>query len=579
MIGRLFRRPTGESAPIRVEDPRQRALETGRARLIVTGTMFVLAFTVIAGRMVEVSLLKGQVAGDLRVGRAADAPPVRADIVDRNGVLLATGLPTVSLYARPREVLDPAAAAQQIVQVLPELSTNEVQARLTSQKSFVYLMRNLTPRQEYAVNALGIPGLNFENDAKRIYPQGALTAHAVGLADIDDKGIAGVEKSFDADLRGRTEPLRLSLDVRVQGVVHDELVKAIAKFHAIGGMGLVMNVDTGEILTMVSLPDFDPNDLTVDPTEMFNRATLGVYEMGSVFKLFTAAAALDSGAVTMNSSFDTSPIHIARFTIHDDEPMHRPLTVPEVLIYSSNIGAAHIAMQMGTAVQKDYLARFGQLKPEPLELPERGAPLVPTLWRDINTMTIAFGHGLAVTPLHVATGVSAIVNGGLLHPPTLLARSADDPIPSQRVIKPETSDEMRQIMRLVVTMGTGGKANVAGYDVGGKTGTAEKSGAGGYHKHANLASFVSVFPIDHPRYLVQVMLDEPKAIPETHGWATAGWNAVPTAGAIIAQIGPILGVPPETDTVDDQAKAQTASAQGPVDQGGVDRKVILAKVE
>lgn len=566
-----------EVGPLQIDGVKKRAIETGRNRLIVTGGLFLVAFLVIAGRMVDVSLVRGAGSHYARVGRSGEAVAGRADIIDRNGVLLASSLPAASLYAHPREISNPAEAARRIVQVLPDLKLEEVAERLQPDHAFVYLKRNLTPKQEYDVNALGIPGLYFEEGEKRVYPQGNLAAHAVGLTDLDNNGISGVEKYFDKELKTRHEPLRLSLDLRVQAVMRDELTKSITKFHAIGGMGIVMNVNTGEVLSMVSLPDFDPNDPNVDPANMFNRATLGVYEMGSVFKLFTLSAALDSGAVTLNSMFDTQPIHVARYTIHDNEDMHRPLTVPEILIYSSNIGAAHVALQMGTDTQKAYLASFGMTKPEQIELPERGTPLVPAQWRDINTMTIAFGHGLSVTPLHVATAVAGLVNGGLLHPATLLARTADEEIPSRRIIKASTSDEMRTMMREVVTEGTGSKADVPGYDVGGKTGTAEKAERGGYYKHANLASFVSVFPIDHPKYLVLGMLDEPKAIPETHGWATAGWNAVPTVGAIIAQIGPLLGVEP-TATPDVPVDRQHL-AQNAVVKGNPGRKVTLAAAE
>lgn len=544
---RLFRRKSAHPpGSFQLEGVTKNAIETGRARLVVTGAMFVLAFALIAGRMVDVSLLKGGANQQSRAAKLHGDEMQRADIIDRNGILLATSLPSVSLYARPHEIRDPAGVAQKIVSVLPNLSVTDVAAHLATDRGFIYLMRNLTPRQQYDVNALGIPGLYFQDGEKRVFPQGSLAAQVVGLTDLDNKGIAGIEKKFDKELKSRHEPLRLSVDLRVQTVLHDELARTMGEFNAIGAAGIVLNVHTGEVLAMSSLPDYDPNDLgAATPNEMFNRATLGVYEMGSTFKLFTAAAALDSGAVGINSTFDaTHPIKVARFQISDDHAQNRWLSIPEILIYSSNIGAAKMALQMGTDTQKAYLARFGMLKPAPIELPEVGSPLVPQTWREINTMTIAFGHGLAVTPIQEVAGISSLVNGGVYHEPTLLAQNADDQISGTQVIKPQTSAELREMMRMVVTDGTGKFADVPGYDVGGKTGTAEKSGVGGYHHKLNLSSFVGAFPINDPQYLVLAMIDEPHGNAQSHGYATAGWNAAPAVGRIIAQIGPMLGVKP-----------------------------------
>jgi cell division protein FtsI (penicillin-binding protein 3) len=536
---------------LHLEGVRKHAIDIGQSRLIVIALMFVLAFVIIAGRMMDVSLLQGKGGQPARAAQV-ESDPSRADVIDRNGVLLATDLPSASLYAHPKEVMNPAEAADKIAKVLPDLKAADILARLQSGKTFVYLQRDLTPRQEYEINALGIPGLNFEDGEKRVYPQGSLASQVVGLTDVNNKGVAGIEKEFDDELRVRHQPLRLSLDVRVQTVLHQELAQTMAEFHAVGAMGIVMDVHTGEVLGMSSLPEYDPNDLGASsPDTMFNRATLGVYEMGSTFKLFTAAAAIDSGAVTVNSTFDaTHPLHVARFDIHDDHPQNRWLSVPEILIYSSNIGAAKMALQMGTDTQKAYLTEFGLTHPTALELPELGKPLVPAAWRDINTMTIAFGHGMAVTPLHMATGVSALVNGGVFHPPTLLARDSNEPIPSRRVIKATTSEDIRNMMRMIVDEGTGKLAGVPGYDVGGKTGTAEKAAAGGYRRKSVLASFISAFPISNPRYLVLAMIDEPHGNAESHGFITAGWIAAPTVGRVIAQIGPILGVTPEAPPAD-----------------------------
>lgn len=537
-----------ETAGGRMDTANRHAIETGRTRLIVTGALFMAAFGIVALRMVDVTVLKaGQETRHAGIRHSVELHMQRADIVDRNGVALATSLPTVSVYANPTEIIDAEDAAAKLVTALPELSQAEVLARLRMDRSFVYLRRNLTPRQQYAVNALGIPGLYFEKSERRVYPHGRTAAHIVGLTDVDNNGIAGVEKTLDARLRDFRDPLRLSIDLRVQTVLRNELARAVATFRAVGATGMVLDVRTGELLAMVSLPDFDPNAPDSTTAEaMFNRATLGVYEMGSTFKLFNTAAALDSGTATMKSGYDASqPIRIARFTITDYHAKNRWLSVPEILVHSSNIGSAKMALDMGTETQRAYLGRLGLLRAASVELPEVGAPLVPSPWREINTMTISYGHGLAVTPLQMVTGVAALVNGGIYRPATLVLRDSVGDLPGQRVLKPETSRAMRQLMRMVVTEGTGGKADVVGYNVGGKTGTAEKLGAGGsYRRKSLLSSFIATFPADEPRYVVLAMIDEPQGTKETFGYATGGWTAAPAVGRTIAQIGPMLGVAP-----------------------------------
>jgi cell division protein FtsI (penicillin-binding protein 3) len=531
---------------LHLEGARKRAIETGRTRLIVTAGMFTLAFFVLAGRMVDVTMLKSGAAMPAHQSRSTALDIERADIVDRNGVLLATSLPSVSLYAHPHEILDKAEAAQKIARVLPDLNATELRTKLQGERAFIYLRRNLTPRQEYDINALGIPGLYFEKAEKRVYPQSEVTAHVVGLTDLDNKGIAGIEKTFENELKARRDPLRLSLDIRVQTIMRDELIKTVSEFHAIGGTGMVIDVRTGEMLAMVSLPDFNPNNLaTATPVAMFNRATLGDYEMGSTFKLYNTAAALDAGTATLSSTYDVMhKIKVARFEIYDYEPETHPLTVAEILKVSSNIGSARMALDLGIDNQKAFMTRMGLTRPATIELPEVSAPLVPNPWREINSMTIAYGHGMAVSPLHMMTGVSALVNGGQFHPATLLLHGNDDTIAGQRVIKPETSRVMRDLMRMVVVEGTGKKADVPGYEVGGKTGTAEKNGAGGYHHKSLLSSFIAAFPISNPRYVVLAMIDEPQGTKESYGFATAGWTAAPVVGRVIAQIGPLLGITP-----------------------------------
>jgi cell division protein FtsI (penicillin-binding protein 3) len=536
-------------AALRLDGVRTRALETGRARLVATAVIFLAAFGVIAVRMIDVAVLDSNPAKPraLPQARTEGLEMERADVTDRNGIILATSLPTVSLYAKAHEILDAREAAQKLVSVLPELNPDDIQAKLTGDRTFVYLRRNLTPRQQYDVNALGIPGLYFEKGERRVYPHGNLAAHIVGMTDIDNKGIAGIEKRFDSALRAGHQSVELSIDIRLQTILRNELLRAVDTFRAVGATGMVMDVHTGEMLSMVSLPDYDPNDPPAGQNDaLFNRATKGAYEMGSTFKLFNTAMALESGRITINSSFDaTRPLKYGNHEIHDDHAQNRWMSVPEILIHSSNIGSARMALEAGIEFQRSFMGRIGMLQAPALELPEIGGPLVPNPWREINTITIAFGHGLSVTPLQMVAGVSALVNGGIFHPATLLAHGPGQPVPGERVLKAKTSDQIRQLMRMVVTEGTGKKAEISGYEVGGKTGTAEKAVNGSYRKKAVLSSFVAAFPMDAPRYVVLVMIDEPQGTKETYGFITAGWTAAPAAGRIIAQIAPLMGLMPK----------------------------------
>jgi cell division protein FtsI (penicillin-binding protein 3) len=374
----------------------------------------------------------------------------------------------------------------------------------------------------------------------------------IGGVDVDGHGVAGVERFFDQRLREEPEPLRLSVDVRVQAVVRDELLKAMTEFQAIGACGIVLDVRNGEVLAMVSLPDYDANLVGQATTEeRFNRAVTGMYEPGSTFKLQTASLALDTGTVQLWNGFDaSSPIHIGRFTISDFEGKHRFLQIPEILAYSSNIGAAKMADAVGGERQRAWMERMGMLSRIGIELPEAGQPLAPAAanWKEIATMTIGFGHGIAVSPLHVVVGTAAVANGGTLFRPSILAREPDaTPREGIRVMQQSTSDTMRRLMRLVVTDGYGKAAEVPGYFVGGKTGTAEKISHHGYNKKSNVSAFMSAFPMNAPRYAVYMMLDEPKADASTHGYATAGWVSAPAAGHVIARIGPMLGLLPDIE--------------------------------
>ena len=539
---------------IRIEGDRKTAIETGRNRLMVAGALFTAAFAVIGIRVVDVSVFSDNSEPRYTRSIAKDEKNTgRADIVDRNGVLMATSLNTASLFANPRLVLDPEQAAIRLATALPGINVKAIEKKLRSDRGFVWLKRHLTPRQQYAVNRLGIPALNFQREARRMYPLGSLASHALGFTDVDNKGLSGIERYFDKELRTRQDSMALSIDVRVQHVLEHELGLAMKKFSAIGAAGLVMDVNTGEIVAMSSLPSFDPNQPGgIDQDLRFNRTTLGVYEMGSTFKIFTTAMALDAGTVNLRGGYDaTNPIRIARFTIRDFHAKKRWLSVPEIFMYSSNIGTVKMALDVGISGHRSFLTNIGMMKPVGIELSETGAPLSPNRWREINSMTISFGHGLAVSPLHLVAGVSAMVNGGIYRTPTLVRRNSTETPAGKRVVTAETSAKMRRLMRLVVKNGTGRNAAAPGYLVGGKTGTAEKVSGRGYKKKALISSFVAAFPMHKPRYVVLAMLDEAKGTKETFGYATGGWVAAPVVGAVVRRIAPTLGLKPikETDAV------------------------------
>lgn len=550
----------------RIFGPKAEALERARNRLMIVLFLFIGAFGLLGLRTVDLGLLQKVSEPALKEWSIAPVLPRRADIVDRNGKVLATNLETPSLFAVPKEVRNADQAAAQLVAVMPDLSLADVTARLQSKKSFVWIRRHLTPSQVWKVNALGLPGLRFQQEERRVYPQGNAAAHLLGFVDVDGKGLGGIEYFFDDRLAdpGRVgEPLRLSLDLRVQHALHDELEKAMVMHQAIGAAGIVLDVNTGEVLAGVSLPDFDPNQAArAPPAARFNNLTNAIFELGSTFKTFTVAVGLESGTVSLEDSYDAiSPIRIARFQIRDDHPKRRVLTVPEIYVYSSNIGAAKLARDVGGVRQREFLGSLGLLRPASIELPEVGLPLFPENWREINTMTIAYGHGIAVTPLQQAVALAAIINGGVLNPATLILQRENLQSSGRRVISPTTSSQMRALMRVAVTKGTGGFADVPGYRIGGKTGTAEKSGTGGYRRDAVVSSFVGVFPIEAPEYLVFAVLDEPKGTAETHNFAGGGWVAAPAVGRVIARIAPLLGIAPELQS-DDSRFRRTALLVG-----------------
>ena len=534
---------------VNLDGVRKQALETGRNRLLVTGVLFTMAFAVIGGRLIDLAVLSP--AGAPKPPRLANNQKtleVRADIVDRNGILLATSLPTAALYANPQHVLDADEAAAKLAKVLPGYDQDKLRTRLASDKTFVWLHRNLTPKLQFAVNALGVPGLYFQRTERRVYPHGPLVSHVLGMTNIDGEGLSGVERYFDSYLKNAKKPLRLSVDIRIQSIVREELAAAMEEFDAIGAAGIVMNVHDGSVISMVSLPDFNPNEpVSAAGIAGFNRATKGVYEMGSTFKLFTAAMALDTGRVRLRDRFDaTKPIKISRFTISDYHAKNKWMTVPEIIVHSSNIGAAKMALDVGTPTQKKYLKRLGLLSPAAIELPEVGSPLTPDRWREINTMTISYGHGIAVSPLQLSAGISSLVNGGILFKPTVIQPEGDVRTTGIRVISQKTSKTMRGLMRLVVQHGTGRKAEVPGYLIGGKTGTADKPGVSrrGYGGRKVISSFVAAFPVSDPRYVVLVLVDEPKGNKKTFGYATGGWVAAPVIQKVVRRMVPLVGLEP-----------------------------------
>jgi cell division protein FtsI (penicillin-binding protein 3) len=545
-----------------------------RARIGLAALVFTLGYAVIAAKLVMFAATPD--GHGVRRAMVQDAvATARPDILDRNGEILATDVRTPSLFAEPQRIIDVDEAAELLTAVITDIDARELRDRLASKRRFVWLKREITPQQREQIHRLGIPGIGFLPENKRVYPNGAEVSHVIGHVNIDNQGIAGIEKWLDthglADLHlaglatdRLQRPVELSVDLRVQHALRDELIAARTKFKAIAASGVVTDVRTGEVVAMVSEPDYDPNNPreALDPTRI-NRLTTGVYEMGSTFKALTLAMALDSGKISLKSSFDAShPLQFGKFAIHDFHAQNRVLTAPEIFTYSSNIGSARMALSLGVEYHKWFLKKMGQLNRLRTELPESAEPLLPKHWSELNTATIAFGHGLAVAPLQAVAAIGALVNGGHLIPPTFLRRTQQEAMDlAKQVIKPETSEKMRYLMRLNVEKGSATRADVPGYYVGGKTGTSEKVVGGRYSKTKVLTSFTAVVPADRPRYLVLIMLDEPQALPETHGFTTSGWNVVPVGGAVIARIAPLLGIEPRFDLAPSE-KLILASAGG-----------------
>jgi cell division protein FtsI (penicillin-binding protein 3) len=555
-ISSLLKRSTRrtDEAAIVVDGARKRSGGSTRSRMAITFALFMGVYAVIGGRIVYLGIEELPAGGPPPSRVTANRP----DIVDRNGLVLATDIKSASLFAEPRRIVDPNEAIEKLRTVLPDLDYNRTYQRLSTDAGFVWLRRQLSPRQQADIMALGIPGVGFRTEKKRFYPGGATASHILGLVNVDNRGTAGMEKYIDdqglADLQasglaiaGDLAPVKLSIDLRVQHIVHDELTQAMERYQAIAAGAVVLNAKTGEVVAMASLPDYDPNNpFNALEKDRLNRMSAGVFEMGSTFKGFTTAMALDSGLVKMSDRFDaTAPIRIGGHTIRDFRGKGRVLTVPEVFIYSSNIGTARMADVLGIEGHRNYLKRLGLLDRMTTELPEVARPTEPATWRKINSITISFGHGVATTPLQTAVATAAVLNGGRLINPTFLPRTEEQAMGSAlQVLNPSTSDAMRYLFRYNTESGSGRRADVPGYFVGGKTGTAEKVVNGRYVSGIRFNAFLAGFPLNDPEYIVLTIIDEPK--PEQPGLgATAGLNAAPMAGNIVRRSASLLGVKPD----------------------------------
>ncbi|PTQ11470.1 peptidoglycan glycosyltransferase [Sphingomonas oleivorans] len=538
-----------DRAAERVAGQRAEAISVAHFRLMVVMLLFMGVTAIIGVRLVYLLAFEGRPeAGQARDGLL----PARGDIVDRNGMTLASTIDAWSIAVHPQKIVgDKGLIAADLARLMPERSEGQYLAILNSPKRFVYLRRRAVPDLVRRVNAIGEPGIAFGREPERLYPQANLASHVLGYLDQDGKAVTGMERVLDARLSDparRGQPVQLSIDSRVQAAMESELNAAMIRHSAIGATGLVLDAHTGEVIAMASLPSYNPNRPSFSRVEdLANKATLNVYELGSTFKVLTLANAIESGVVTsMAQRYDaTAPLQVGRFRIKDDHPEKRWLTIPEILIHSSNIGTARIADELGPERTAAFFRRLAFDKPADIELGARGMPLWPKFWARTTTMTVAYGHGIAVTPLHLANAYAAMVNGGVWRPATLLKRDSSQVPQGRRVISEATSARMRELMRLVVMKGTGKNANAPGLRLGGKTGTAEKPHLGGYAHKSLVSTFAGAFPMDDPRYVVIAMLDEPKGTKETFGFATAGWTAAPVISKVLSRIGPLLGVMPD----------------------------------
>ncbi|MGH6695609.1 peptidoglycan D,D-transpeptidase FtsI family protein [Sphingopyxis sp.] len=537
---------------VRTAGVRQQILLTAQQRLMILMLLFMAAFFVVSVRLLYFALFDTSSSANA----ATAFVPARADIVDRNGVPLARTIDGYSIRVVPSKLLNNRQyLADELHKIFPDMPREELLAKVSGSRP-TYIRRRALPDQVAAVNAIGDVGFDFPREKERLYPQLTLAAHVLGFTNAEGHGVTGVEGAFDQrliDKATRGEPLALSIDARVQGVLESELSSAVANLEAIGGAGIILDVHTGEVAAMTSLPTFNPNKLTgSDPATRRNAVTYNLYELGSTFKPLSIGAAIDDGTITnMARRYDASaPLAIAGFRIRDSHP-GRWYNVPETLIESSNIATARIADELGRENMEKLFRNLDFDKRPQIELKERAFPLWPKDWGRLTTMTTSYGHGIAVTPLHLASAYAALVNGGMYRPATMLKLGDKAPPQGRRVFKASTSARMRQLLRLIVSDGTGKQAEAPGFRVGGKTGSAEKPGAGGYRRHSLVSTFAAAFPMDNPRYVVLVMIDEPKGNAFSSGQRTAGWTAAPVVRKVVTRAGPMLGVfPDESRDVD-----------------------------
>ncbi|TPJ71322.1 penicillin-binding protein 2 [Mesorhizobium sp. B2-6-2] len=554
-IGGLLtrRKRQAEDGSIVVDAARKATGGKAKTRIVMTMAVFFTIYSTIAGRLVYLGLQNPDLSG----GPENRVTASRPDIVDRNGEVLATDIKTASLFAEPRRIVDADEAIERLSTVLPEIDYEQTYRKLKSGAGFVWLQRQLTPKQQADILALGVPGLGFRTEKRRFYPSGETSSYIVGLTNIDNQGISGMEKYIDeqglSDLQASglavakdLKPVKLSIDLRVQHVVRDEIAAGLERYRAIGAGAVVLNIKTGEVVAMASVPDFDPNNpYNAQEKDRLNRMSAGLYEMGSTFKSFTSAMALDSGKATMNSRFDAShPIRVGRQAIHDFHGKNRVLSLPEVFLFSSNIGSAREAELVGIEGHREFLHRLGILDRMQTELPEVARPTEPKVWKQVNSFTIAFGHGVSTTPLQAAVGCAALMQGYLIEP-TFLVRSEQEAMAvAKKVVGDKTVAGMRYLYTLNAEKGSARNARVPGYRVGGKTGTAEKVINGRYSKDLNFNTFVAAFPMDDPQYLVFTIADAPH--PEKPGMTdVAANNAGVMAGNIIRRAAAMLGVKPD----------------------------------
>ncbi len=536
---------------ISIDGERRSSVYMAQSRLSILAVCFVLAYFMVVLRLLDLAIIQGEVSSydtaNSKIEKSQDVSAIsarRGDIYDRNGFLLATTLKTPSLFVDPLLVIDAGSLSDDLAVIIPQLDKSKLDRVLHAKNRFGWIARNITPAQQQDILNLGDPSLGFEYEYKRIYPQGELFAHLVGYTDRDGLGLAGIERSYN-DVLSTGKDVNLTLDLRLQHAVKRELSKAISDFTAIAGTGVILDAKTGEILAGVSLPDFNLNTVNkASKNQMFNRLTLGVYELGSMFKIFSTAALFDLHDVDMGKTFDArTPLRVGRFTINDYHAEKRILTVPEVFMHSSNIGSALMGDMIGGEALRKFYSDLGLLEPMDFDIREIGKPLVPSIWRRSTTLTASYGHGLATTPLQMSAAVASVVNGGMLVNPMLVKPSNDNIKSEMRVMSEDTSDKMRKLLRLVVTKGTGKNADVKGFAIGGKTGTAEKSVNGRYDRKKLISSFVGAFPMDDPKYVLMIMVDEPKGNKKSYGYATAGWVAAPAFARIVTSMAAILGLP------------------------------------